>query len=101
MLDMWHEELGMCLRRHYAQYLHKGHVHRQVRCYFRTIWIKIGRYVHKGWPDVYPLLLILPDFGISGEVMDFILELVTDAPYQRNNRYIKKATGEEISSQTI
>jgi hypothetical protein len=100
-LEEWDQELGIRLRQHYPQYRHKGYIHRQVRCYFGTIWIKMRRYVHKGWLDVYPLLFILPDDGISEEIMDLMMELVTDVPYQKTNRYLKKATGVEISSQTI
>lgn len=100
-LEEWDQELGTRLRQHYPQYRHKGYIHRQVRCYFGVIGIKMRRYVHKGWPDIYPLLFILPEDGISGELMDLLLELVTDVPYQRTNRYIKKATGVAISSQTI
>lgn len=101
ILEVWDEELGIRLRQRYPQYRFKGFVRRKVRCFFGTFWVKMRRYCHPGWSDVYPLMFVLPHDGISAQLQDLMLELVTDVSYQRSERYLQKATGVRISPRTI
>ena len=100
-LAVWDRKLGNLLRQRYPQYRFRGFIRRKVRCYFGTIWVKVRRYCHAGWRDVYPLLYVLPKDGLSIQLRDLILELVTDVSYQRTNRYLKLATGVDLSGRTI